>query len=150
MMGGFKTVIDGILKNDLMIVMIITFSATIIVVYLIRKLKINYSWQIALGAGIVVCFVVLLVSGSVLDADVGIGGAILSLFISSIIVLILQFFIFSVDYSRAENVQFEDDDYYYYVKAIPKITADIPMGRARRSSYRRDEMDFDDEDEDDY
>ena len=25
-----------------------------------------------------------------------------------------------VDYSRKETVQFEDDDYYYYVKAIPK------------------------------
>ena len=26
-----------------------------------------------------------------------------------------------VDYSRKETVQFEDDDYYYYVKAIPKL-----------------------------
>jgi hypothetical protein len=27
-----------------------------------------------------------------------------------------------VDYTRIENVQFEDDDYYYYVKAVPKVT----------------------------
>ncbi|MCR5302840.1 MAG: hypothetical protein K6E49_10430 [Lachnospiraceae bacterium] len=150
MMGGFKTVIDGILKNDLMIVMIITFSATIIVVYVIRRLKFNYSWQIALGAGMVVCFLVLIISGAVLDADVGIGGALVSLVISSVIVLILQFFIFCVDYSRAEYVQFEDDDYYYYVKAVPKITAQAQPVRTRRSSVRRDQMDFDDEDEDDY
>ena len=29
--------------------------------------------------------------------------------------------IFSVDYTRTEYTQFEDDDYYYYVKAVPKI-----------------------------
>ena len=27
-----------------------------------------------------------------------------------------------MDYSRTEKVQFEDDDYYYYVKAVPKMT----------------------------
>ena len=148
MLGGFKTVIDGILKNDLMIAMIVTFAVTIVVVYLIRRLKINYSWQIALGAGVIVCFVVLLVSSAVLDADVGIGGAVLSLFFSSIIVLVLQFFIFNVDYSRAEYVQFEDDEYYYYVKAVPKITLEAPAVKVRRNKVRRDEMDFDDEDED--
>ena len=35
--------------------------------------------------------------------------------------LIYQLFVFSVDYSRTEYTQFEDDDYYYYVKAVPKI-----------------------------
>ena len=33
---------------------------------------------------------------------------------------IIQFFVFSVDYSRTEHTQFEDDEYYYYVKAVPK------------------------------
>ncbi len=134
-----------------MIAMIITFAATIIVVYLIRRLKFNFAWQVALGAGIIVCFVTLLVSSSVLDADVGIGGAILSLFVSALIVLVLQFFIFNVDYSRAEYVQFEDDEYYYYVKAVPKIIVEEPAPtRGRRTAYRRDQMDFDDEDEEDY
>lgn len=150
MLGGFKTVIDGILKNDLMIAMIITFAATIIVVYLIRKLKINYSWQIALGVGMIVCFVVLLVSGAVLDTEIGIGGAMLSLLASSLIVLVLQFFIFNVDYSRAEYVQFEDDEYYYYVKAIPKITLDAPAVKVRRNNVRRERVEYDYDDEEEY
>ena len=29
--------------------------------------------------------------------------------------------LFSVDYKRTEYVQYEDDEYYYYVKAVPKI-----------------------------
>ena len=39
----------------------------------------------------------------------------------SLLAFVLQFFVFNVDYSRTEYVQFEDDEYYYYVKAIPKV-----------------------------
>ena len=30
-----------------------------------------------------------------------------------------------MDYTRTEHVQFEDDDYYYYVKAVPKKTVAV-------------------------
>jgi hypothetical protein len=40
---------------------------------------------------------------------------------SFVLAQIVRFFIFNVDYLRIENVQFEDEDYYYYVKAIPKV-----------------------------
>lgn len=32
----------------------------------------------------------------------------------------------AVDYSRKEYIQFEDDDYYYYVKAVPKMNIAAP------------------------
>ena len=37
---------------------------------------------------------------------------------SLLLEFLVQFFCFMVDYTRIENVQFEDDDYYYYVKAV--------------------------------
>ena len=40
--------------------------------------------------------------------------------------LFLEVIFFSVDYSRTENVQFEDDEYYYYVKAVPKVGVQMP------------------------
>ena len=30
-----------------------------------------------------------------------------------------------LDYRRTEAVQYEDDEYYYYVKAVPKVTAQV-------------------------
>ena len=42
------------------------------------------------------------------------------LFHAMIAALLLEFCVFAVDYSRTEYAQFEDDEYYYYVKAIPK------------------------------
>lgn len=143
-LSGFKTVINGLIKNDTMIVMVITFAVTIVVVYLIRRLKINYSWWIAMGAGSLVTLITLIIVNSVLDADASIGGAIIGIIVADIVCLILQFFVFSVDYSQAEYVQFEDDDYYYYVKAVPKITVEAPT---RRRAGRRDWDDEDDEDD---
>ena len=40
--------------------------------------------------------------------------------------LVLELVFFSVDYSRTERVQFEDDEYYYYVKAVPKVVVATP------------------------
>ena len=33
----------------------------------------------------------------------------------------LQFFHMILDYGKVEELQFEDDEYYYYVKAVPKL-----------------------------
>jgi hypothetical protein len=41
--------------------------------------------------------------------------------VSFLLAQVVRFFIFNMDYLRVENVQFEDDDYYYYVKAVPKV-----------------------------
>ena len=50
-----------------------------------------------------------------------------------------RFFVFSVDYSRTEYLQFEDEDYYYYVKAVPKSTiamADVRVQKINRVRRR--------------
>ena len=40
--------------------------------------------------------------------------------------MIIEFLFFNLDYSRTERLQFEDDDYYYYVKAVPKVAVTAP------------------------
>ena len=51
--------------------------------------------------------------------------------VSIVICLILEFFFYNLDYSRIERVQFEDDEYYYYVKAVPKNTVSVPQKRVK-------------------
>ena len=40
--------------------------------------------------------------------------------VSVVVGLLLEFFVFGGDYSRTERLEYEDDEYYYYVKAVPK------------------------------
>jgi len=131
-MSGFKYVIDSLIKNETMLLMVVAFSITVILVYMIKRLSMNYSWRIALGAGAIVNLLIVFIGSLSMDADISAVGAILGMLVSVLFVLILQFFIFNVDYSRTEYVQFEDDEYYYYVKAIPKLSLEVPQVKVKR------------------
>ena len=122
----FKIVIDGILNNKEMVVTIVAFAVTLTLVYVIRRLSIDYAWTIAMVAGAFVNIMVILIGDLMFDTEVSLFGAIIGTIISFLLTVVLQFFVFHVDYSRTEKVQFEDDEYYYYVKAVPKVTMARP------------------------
>ena len=116
-----RLVIDGLLQNKTMIIMIVAFVLTVTLVYLIRRLSIDYSWTIAIIAGTVLNIMIILVGDLMYDINVSMLELILGSITGALFATVLQFFVFSVDYSRTEKVQFEDDEYYYYVKAVPKM-----------------------------
>lgn len=117
-----RLVIDGFLGNRSMMVMIAAFAITILVVYLIRRLSVDHSWTIAMAAGAMADIVILLVGDLLYDTNISVSGVLLGSLLALAVGKMIEFFRFCVDYSRTEKVQFEDDEYYYYVKAIPKMT----------------------------
>jgi hypothetical protein len=138
-MGSFKYLIDGLLGNDKMLLMVVAFAVVVVAVFMIKSLPVDYSWKIALGLGVVVNVLIILIGCSALEVDMSIGGVFVGTLVSGLIVLVIQFFIFNVDYSRTENVQFEDDEYYYYVKAIPKVSLEAPDLNIKRFNNYGDE-----------
>lgn len=128
----FRFIIDGFLDNKGMILMIAAFAVTIIVVYYVRRLSVDYAWTIAIIGGALTNLMILLIGDLVFDTNVSIGGLILGTIFAVLIAKILEFFVFNVDYSRTEKVQFEDDEYYYYVKAVPKITVAAPSKTVKK------------------
>ena len=93
----------------------------IVVTYVISRLPFDYSWYIAIGAGTLVGIIGMIVGAGYVDVQISVGGTFLGCVISGLFVAVVQFLRCSVDYNRKEFVQFEDDDYYYYVRAIPKM-----------------------------
>lgn len=132
-----RMVIDGILGNKEMLVVAAAFTITLIVVYIIRRLSMDHAWTIAMIAGAMVNMVILLLGDLVYDTNVSIIAVILGSVVSVFLAKGIQFFAFNVDYSRAEKVQFEDDEYYYYVKAVPKITVTTPTKTVKRINAQR-------------
>ena len=137
----FRYVIDGVTDNRAMVVMIAAFSATIIVVYLIRRMPIDHCWLIATITGSLINIMVLLLGDLIWDTTVSVLGAILGTAVSIGLAKVVEFFVFHVDYNRAESVQFEDDEYYYYVKAIPKITVAAPSRTVKKIHSSRRQID---------
>lgn len=137
MTAKFKFVVDGILHNREMVITIVAFAVTVILVYLIRRLSIDYAWTIAMAAGAVVNITVLLVGDLMFDTNVALLEVVLGNIISLLLAVVLQFFVFNVDYSRTEKVQFEDDEYYYYVKAVPKISVAKPEKKVKQINSQK-------------
>ncbi len=117
-----RIMIDGVVGNKSMLVMIAAFCITVMVVYLIRRMPIDYAWTIAMIAGAMTNIVILLVGDLIYDTNMSVPSALLGSLLAVAAGKIAEFFRFCVDYSRTEKVQFEDDEYYYYVKAVPKMT----------------------------
>ncbi len=117
-----KLMIEGLAGNMAMIVTVFAFAVTVVVVYIIRRLSIDHSWTIAMITGAIVNAMILLVGDLLLDTKISIVWLLIGSILSVLVAKALQFFVFNVDYSRTERVQFEDDEYYYYAKAVPKVT----------------------------
>lgn len=120
MSSKFSIAIGQITGNKEMFLAVGVFFVACLVVYFVRRLSVEHAWAIAivLGTiiqlcGIFVGSIMLKLSGQTL---LWIIGGILSMLIG----FMLEFFFMNLDYDRTERVQFEDDEYYYYVRAVPK------------------------------
>lgn len=132
-----RLLIDGMLGNKAMLVMIAAFAITVIVVYLIRRMSVDHSWTIAMVAGVMIEVMILLVGDLMYDTNLSIVSVLLGAVVTLIACKIIEFFRFCLDYSRTEKVQFEDDEYYYYVKAVPKMTVAAPTNTVKKINTQR-------------
>lgn len=132
-------VINQLIGNREMYLVLGVMIITLLIVYVIRRMSIENSWLVAIisgilfeGIGLIAGYMVLGISGKIAEVLIG------SL-ISTVIAFAIQFFAFHLDYSRTERLQFEDDEYYYYVKAIPKVMVSGPEKKVTKFSSREDE-----------
>lgn len=133
----FRDVLTGILSSREMIIVAVAFAVTAVLVYIIRRISVNYARAIAILVGTLTDIVILLVGDLMYDAKFPLAGVILGSVLGALIALVMQFFRFNLDYARTEKVQFEDDEYYYYVKAVPKMAVRTPEKRVKRITSRR-------------
>lgn len=132
----------------------ILFFIVFLFVYICRKLSINYAKEIAIGFGTILNIFVFIAASAMGALDFGIFSVIFGSIFASIIIFVIKFFDVFLDYNRAENVEFQDEDYYYYVKLIPKRKSVHSVMQKRQEKlrdeeeyYRQIEEDEEEEDE---
>lgn len=136
------TVIDVIAQkmvvNPMLYIYVASLVAMFVAIILIRNMEITRSWLVALVTGIFVEMAFMLL-GYVITGNLS---RVPMLIIANVIAFIIGFamtYIFrDLDYERVERVQFEDDDYVYYVTAIPKIEIAKEEKRVTRITRNRD------------
>ncbi|MCR4831039.1 MAG: hypothetical protein K5883_06240 [Pseudobutyrivibrio sp.] len=112
---------EQMLKGRMFYFFLAAMTSMFLIVYMLRQSKINMSWIVANLAGVAVEFIIMLTGYLLTSQKTEVPGLMLGNLIVIIVGVLLNYFILDLDYSRIEKVQFEDDDYYYYVTAVPKI-----------------------------
>lgn len=154
LVGQVTVFLQQVFRNKEMWIIIAASVICLFVVSALRKMSCNHAWEIAIVSGAVVNVVTLTAGYIALNVKAPYAEMIVGNIIAVFIGLAVELFVFTVDYSRTENLQFEDDEYYYYVKAVPKISISAPNKTVKKINVRQDvpeeslqEMTSDDVDE---
>jgi len=123
---AFIQVFTRTFEDRSIILFAVCAAAAVAFGYLLSRLSFDYSWYAGLALAAVcevaAAYGVTSLPGFTVDSTAVITGAVIGFAVGCII----QFFRLMVDYSRKQYVQFEDEEYYYYVKAIPKFLTPVP------------------------
>ncbi|MCR5625036.1 MAG: hypothetical protein K6G11_07320 [Lachnospiraceae bacterium] len=122
---------------------VLIFALVAVVVYLIRTNDNEYFIYISIVVGSVLDLILFLLLNFLFSNNMEILYFILEISISFVIAMILIFFRFPLNYAQVEKMQFEDDEYYYYVKAVPKLKVNamersVMRFNAKRRGSRKD------------
>lgn len=112
--------VGQVIENKEMHMMLLLFVITTIVVYAIRRTSIQYAWKIAIIIGVLIQMSGMLIGYVLLNVTDKMIGMLMGNLLAGLIGFAIEFIFMDLDYSRTERVQMEDDEYYYFVKAIPK------------------------------
>ncbi len=122
MLQKVNLIADGMIKNQEMWLTVLAFVVVAVLVNLIRTRDLDYAWRIGVVVGCVTYILIMLAGGLFLNVDVHLVNTIIFTAVAAVLGLLLEFFAFGGDYTRTEHMEYEDDEYYYYVKAVPKVS----------------------------
>lgn len=131
--------VKRVFQSKEMILILIAFVIVLLLVHQIRRMPVNHAWKSASAAGAVAGIVIVAAGSAALDVKISYPELLLGNIAAVIVGLVLELLFFAVDYSRCENVQYEDDEYYYYVKAVPKILVSAPEKTVKRINRRSEQ-----------
>lgn len=109
-----------LLSNKEMYLTVVVFALSAIVVNVVRKMAIDHAWKVATVSGALIQISGLFVGYLLFDISGKTIGMLFGNLVAIALGLVIEFLFMDLDYGRTERVQFEDDDYYYFVKAVPK------------------------------
>ncbi len=134
-----ELLIEGVLGNKDFLVTMGTLFAVFMIVHFIKRISYRYSIEIAVAIG--TGFFIILMLGSALIFNTLTTTRLMTYCIGGLISGGLTILVNNVwhplDYSRTEYVEFEDDEYTYYVRAVPKATFEREKVQVKRINKRK-------------
>ena len=118
---GLQRIVNLILIDKKLLVLLVTFALIIFITTLLCHMFYERAWMFAIFVGNIAMVLLLLFGRLIFELDYTIWRLFLEVILGIGCCYIYRFFRGIGDVSRIEKVSFEDDEYFYYVKAVPKI-----------------------------
>ena len=112
----------GVFTNKEFLISLIVTFVVFMIVHFVKSANISHSYELAIAVGTGV-YIILRLGSELLFGSISGSGILLYCvtgIISGAVAVILTDVIKPLDYTRTETVEFEDEEYNYYVKAVPK------------------------------
>lgn len=118
---GLQRIVNLLLIDKKLLVLLVTFSLIIFITTLLCHMFYERAWMFAIFVGNIAMVLLLLFGRLIFELDYSILRLFLEMILGIACCYIYRFFRGIGDVSRIEKASFEDDEYFYYVKAVPKI-----------------------------
>lgn len=117
-----ELLLQGVFTNQEMLIMLVVMFVAFMLTHFVKRANISRSYEVAIAVGTGV-YIILTIASELLFGSMTttklltycIGGL-----VSGGLAVLITSVIKPLDYSRTETVEFEDEEYNYYVKAVPK------------------------------
>jgi len=127
--GRVNLLMSDILTSERFLLIITALAASMLLICIISRSRINYASRVAVISGDFLFVVLVLLGNFFIEVEVNYLTMLLGLAINVLFSFCLITFVINADYRHTEQVRFEDDNYYYFVKAVPKASVSVTEKR---------------------
>ena len=120
---GMSRIASLMVIDRKLLVILVTFCLVVFVSAILYQMFHEKAWMFAIIIGNISLAVLLLFGRLIFELDYTRWRVFVEIVLAMGVATVVQFFKGIGDFSRIEKVTFEDDEYIYFVKAVPKIKA---------------------------
>ena len=135
----FLLVLNLMRDNRTLIIAVVAFCLVTLAVCGLNRLPLDYMQYVSPAAGGVLLVLIAITGSSVLNVPLDYAPIITGCVVSMVIALFISFWLGAFDYSRPEYLKYEDDEYRYFVKAVPRMVVQKSERKVQEISSRREQ-----------
>lgn len=118
---SIQAIMAAFVADKEFILILVACVIAAVVTYILCHQSFDYSWYIGCVSGGVAALIAYFAGSIMFEVELTHMVFVWTIPVAMCIACLFQFFRCIIDYSGVEYAEFEDDDYYYYVKAVPKV-----------------------------
>jgi len=127
--GRVNLLMTDMLTNEKFLLVLSALAASMLLIAIISRSRINYAPLVSVISGDFLFLVLILLGNFFIEVEVSYLMILIGMLLNILLSFVIITLVIHADYRHTEHVKFEDDSYYYFVKAVPKTAVAVTEKR---------------------